>query len=164
MSFYTDSENRCSTYSKYFDVSSLSRQPPLPRPASRLGRTNDCRYDPPHFFQRSGSHDTIRAGTLPFAGAVWMMVAGLCFAAVNSLSQYVSFKLGLPSTQVAFHQYLIALVCLLPWLIRHGLAPVADDQPAAAAPAAGRSRGGRHPVLAVGAGGSLCPSGRASPC
>ena len=57
----------------------------------------------------------------PFAGAVWMMVAGLCFAAVNSLSQYVSFKLGLPSTQVAFHQYLIALVCLLPWLIRHGL-------------------------------------------
>ena len=57
----------------------------------------------------------------PFAGAVWMMVAGLCFAAVNSLSQYVSFTLGLPSTQVAFHQYLIALVCLLPWLVRHGL-------------------------------------------
>lgn len=57
----------------------------------------------------------------PLAGAVWMMVAGLCFAAVNSLSQYVSFKLGFPSTQVAFHQYLIALVCLLPWLIRHGL-------------------------------------------
>ncbi|EOD53242.1 drug/metabolite exporter family protein, partial [Aeromonas molluscorum 848] len=57
----------------------------------------------------------------PFAGAIWMMVAGLCFAAVNSLSQYVSFKLGLPSTQVAFHQYLIALVCLLPWLVRHGL-------------------------------------------
>ena len=58
---------------------------------------------------------------LPFAGAVWMMVAGLCFAAVTSLSQYVSFTLGLPSTQVAFHQYLIALVCLLPWLVRHGL-------------------------------------------
>ncbi len=57
----------------------------------------------------------------PFAGAVWMMVAGLCFAAVNSLSQYVSFKLGLPSTQVAFHQYLVALICLLPWLVRHGL-------------------------------------------
>ncbi|MGL5288661.1 MAG: DMT family transporter [Aeromonas sp.] len=57
----------------------------------------------------------------PLAGAVWMMVAGLCFAAVNSLSQYVSFKLGLPSTQVAFHQYLIALICLIPWLIRHGL-------------------------------------------
>ncbi len=50
-----------------------------------------------------------------------MMVAGLCFAAVNSLSQYVSFKLGLASTQVAFHQYLIALICLLPWLVRHGL-------------------------------------------
>lgn len=57
----------------------------------------------------------------PIAGAVWMMVAGLCFAAVNSLSQYVSFKLGLASTQVAFHQYLIALICLLPWLVRHGL-------------------------------------------
>ncbi|WP_201796705.1 DMT family transporter [Aeromonas cavernicola] len=57
----------------------------------------------------------------PFAGAVWMLAAGLCFAAVNSLSQYVSFDLDLPSTQVAFHQYLIALVCLLPWLIRHGV-------------------------------------------
>lgn len=57
----------------------------------------------------------------PLAGAVWMVAAGLCFAAVNSLSQYVSFKLGLPSTQVAFHQYLIALICLLPWLVRHGL-------------------------------------------
>ena len=28
---------------------------------------------------------------------------------------------ALPSTQVAFHQYLIALICLLPWLVRHGL-------------------------------------------
>ncbi|QFI54620.1 hypothetical protein FE240_07860 [Aeromonas simiae] len=44
----------------------------------------------------------------PLAGAVWMMVAGLCFAAVNSLSQYVSFALGLPSSQVAFHHYLVA--------------------------------------------------------
>lgn len=43
----------------------------------------------------------------PLAGAVWMMVAGLCFAAVNSLSQYVSFALGLPSSQVAFHHYLV---------------------------------------------------------
>ncbi len=44
----------------------------------------------------------------PLAGAVWMMVAGLCFAAVNSLSQYVSFALGFPSTQAAFHHYLVA--------------------------------------------------------
>lgn len=58
----------------------------------------------------------------PLAGAVWMVVAGLCFAAVNSLSQYASAALGLPSTQVAFHQYLIALLCLLPWLLRHGIA------------------------------------------
>ncbi|MGL5948678.1 MAG: DMT family transporter [Aeromonas sp.] len=58
----------------------------------------------------------------PIAGAVWMMTAGLCFAGVNSLSQYVSVALHLPSTQVALHQYLIALLCLLPWLIYKGLA------------------------------------------
>ena len=49
----------------------------------------------------------------------------------GSLGQYVSFQLGLPSTQVAFHQYLVALICLLPWLIPSRPASVPDDQPAA---------------------------------
>ncbi|WP_025674280.1 DMT family transporter [Salinivibrio socompensis] len=57
----------------------------------------------------------------PLQGAAWMLTAGLCFAMVNSLSQYVSFKLGLPSTTVAFIQYAIALVAMLPWLKQLGI-------------------------------------------
>ena len=64
--------------------------------------TNDCRYDPPHFLYVIRISVTLLPQALPFAGAVWMMVAGLCFAAVNSLSQYVSFTLGLPRPRSPF--------------------------------------------------------------
>ncbi|WP_244556594.1 DMT family transporter [Enterovibrio nigricans] len=57
----------------------------------------------------------------PVLGATWMLTAGLCFAMVNSLAQYVSFQMQLPSTTVAFIQYFIALVAMAPWLRSMGI-------------------------------------------
>jgi len=117
----------------------------------RLGRTNDCRYDPPHFFQRSGSHDTL-AQALSFCrcslddGSGPLLRRRQQPEPVCQLQARPPFDPGrLPSISD----------CLgLPAALAHSSrsAPVADDQPAAAAPAAGRPGGGRHPVLAVGAG------------
>ncbi|MGF1869459.1 DMT family transporter [Photobacterium indicum] len=57
----------------------------------------------------------------PIQGASWMLTAGLAFALVNSLAQYLSVKLHLPSTTVGFIQYFIALIAMLPWLNNLGL-------------------------------------------
>ncbi len=57
----------------------------------------------------------------PILGAAWMLSAGAAFAGVNSLGQYLSFKMGMPSSNVAFFQYLIAVAILLPWMKQQGL-------------------------------------------
>ena len=50
-----------------------------------------------------------------------MLTAGLAFAIVNSLAQYVSINFGLPSTTVALIQYAVALVVILPYLKSLGI-------------------------------------------
>ncbi|CAM3754566.1 DMT family transporter [Vibrio aquimaris] len=50
-----------------------------------------------------------------------MLTAGLAFALVNSLAQVASIKFGLTSTTVAFVQYAIALVVILPYLLSLGI-------------------------------------------
>ena len=61
----------------------------------------------------------------PIQGGSWMLTAGLAFAIVNSLAQYLSIKLHMASTMVALFQYFIALVVMIPWLktlgFRHAL-------------------------------------------
>ena len=57
----------------------------------------------------------------PAQGASWMLTAGLAFAIVNSIAQYVSMNFGLPSTMVALVQYGIALIVILPYLRTLGL-------------------------------------------
>ncbi|WP_394246143.1 DMT family transporter [Vibrio profundi] len=57
----------------------------------------------------------------PIQGASWMLTAGLAFAIVNSLAQVASINFGLPSTTVAFIQYAIALVVILPYLRTLGI-------------------------------------------
>lgn len=57
----------------------------------------------------------------PVQGASWMLTAGLAFAVVNSLAQYVSINFGLPSTTVALVQYAIALIAILPYLMSLGI-------------------------------------------
>lgn len=50
-----------------------------------------------------------------------MLTAGFAFALVNSVAQYVSMHMHLPSTTVALIQYGIALVVILPWLRTLGI-------------------------------------------
>ena len=57
----------------------------------------------------------------PLRGAAWMLTAGLAFAVVNSLAQYLSIKMHVPSTSVALIQYFIALIAMLPWLRKLGI-------------------------------------------
>ena len=57
----------------------------------------------------------------PVQGASWMLTAGLAFAIVNSIAQYLSINFGLPSTMVALVQYAIALVVILPYLRTLGI-------------------------------------------
>ena len=55
-----------------------------------------------------------RADTRPVAGALWMLVTGLCFVAVTALVKYLGDRV--PAPQSAFLRYLLGLVFLLPVL------------------------------------------------
>ncbi len=57
----------------------------------------------------------------PLVGALWMVLAGLCFAVNNVATQYMSTKLGLHNTVIGFFQYFIAFIVMLPWMIKTGL-------------------------------------------
>ena len=57
----------------------------------------------------------------PLIGALWMVLAGMCFAVINTANQYMSVRLGLHNTVVGFFQYFISFIVMLPWLISTGL-------------------------------------------
>jgi len=57
----------------------------------------------------------------PLVGAIWMILAGLCFAINNVTTQYMSTDLGLHNTVIGFFQYFIAFIVMLPWMIKTGL-------------------------------------------
>jgi len=61
-------------------------------------------------------------------GAFWMIAAGAFFAAVNTSIQAATMWYGLPSTSVAFWQYLIALGFAVPWLMGQGLSVLRTRQ------------------------------------
>ncbi|PLW78156.1 DMT family transporter [Cohaesibacter celericrescens] len=67
----------------------------------------------------------LRSGAL--WGAIYMILAGLCFALVNTGSQYLTMSLGLASGMVAFGQYFVALLFSLPWLYKVGLQAAKTD-------------------------------------
>lgn len=48
-------------------------------------------------------------------GAILMVAAGVLFACVNTMLQFVTMSLGIPAPTATFWQYGIALVALLPW-------------------------------------------------
>ena len=66
-------------------------------------------------------------GHAPLRGALWMIGAGACFALGNSLLRYLTGVL--PSYAVAFLQYGLALLILLPWVLVRGLASVRTARP-----------------------------------
>ncbi len=58
---------------------------------------------------------------IPLQGALWMILAGTCFAIINTSNQYLSTRLGLHNTVVGFFQYFISFMVMLPWIIKTGL-------------------------------------------
>jgi drug/metabolite transporter (DMT)-like permease len=54
------------------------------------------------------------------AGAGWMVLAGIAFAILNVVTQWLTMKLAFPSASAAFWQYAFALVFSLPFLKKVG--------------------------------------------
>lgn len=65
--------------------------------------------------------------TAPIRGALFMVAAALCFAAINSGVQWATTNNQIGSTSVAFYQYLFALVFALPWIWREGIKSLATN-------------------------------------
>ncbi len=59
-------------------------------------------------------------GSPSFRGAGFMILAGMAFAGLNTITQHVTMNLGLSSTSDAFWQYFLALIFSLPMLARSG--------------------------------------------
>lgn len=66
-----------------------------------------------------------------FLGAAYMILAGIAFAALNTITQHVTMNLGLSSTSDAFWQYFIAFLFSIPMLMRSGLQPLKTRRPVA---------------------------------
>ncbi|MBL6735047.1 MAG: DMT family transporter [Shewanellaceae bacterium] len=52
----------------------------------------------------------------PSQGALLMVIAGVAFAIINTLTQYLSQNFGLSSTMISVIQYGLALLMMCPWL------------------------------------------------
>ncbi|WP_371412277.1 MULTISPECIES: DMT family transporter [Ensifer] len=63
------------------------------------------------------------------AGAAWMILAGVAFALLNVVTQWMTMQLGFSATSTAFWQYAFALVFSLPFLFRAGLSAMRTDYP-----------------------------------
>jgi S-adenosylmethionine uptake transporter len=63
------------------------------------------------------------------AGAGWMVLAGIAFAILNVVTQWLTMKLAFPSASAAFWQYAFALVFSLPFLKKVGLAAMRTHYP-----------------------------------
>lgn len=63
------------------------------------------------------------------AGAGWMVLAGIAFALLNVVTQWLTMRLSLAPTAVAFWQYAFALVLSLPLLRKLGLGALRTSRP-----------------------------------
>ncbi|WP_159952123.1 DMT family transporter [Rhizobium sp. 18065] len=64
-----------------------------------------------------------------FTGAAFMVLAGIAFAVLNVVTQWLAMTLGFPAASTAFWQYGFALVLSLPLLFRLGLKAMRTDYP-----------------------------------
>ena len=65
----------------------------------------------------------------PLKGALFMVLAGIAFAAANAITWTVTYKMGFKPQSDAFWQYAIASVFSLPFLWRHGFAAMKTAHP-----------------------------------
>lgn len=70
---------------------------------------------------RSHSNAFVVSNSSAVAGALFMIAAGAAFAVVNTSLQAVTMRIGMAPTAAAFWQYLVAMLCCLPWVMRTGL-------------------------------------------
>lgn len=63
------------------------------------------------------------------AGASWMVLAGIAFALLNVVVQWLTTRLSLAAASVAFWQYAFALVLALPLLRKLGLGALRTQRP-----------------------------------
>lgn len=64
-----------------------------------------------------------------FRGALYMVLAGVCFATANAITFVITAQLGFLPQSDTFWQYAIALAFSLPFVLRHGLAGLKTDKP-----------------------------------
>jgi S-adenosylmethionine uptake transporter len=73
------------------------------------------------------SSRAIAFGSPAIEAATYMVAAGAAFALVNVSVQAVTMQFGMASASAAFWQYLVALLCGLPWIIRTGIGVLKTD-------------------------------------
>ena len=64
-----------------------------------------------------------------FRGALFMVLAGICFATANAITFIITAQLGFKPQSDTFWQYAIALGLSLPFVLRHGLAGLRTERP-----------------------------------
>jgi drug/metabolite transporter (DMT)-like permease len=79
--------------------------------------------------------ETTTSASRPWQGAIFMVSAGIAFAAINVITQKVTGSpnyggLGFKPTSDAFWQYFIALVVSLPFIAKYGLGALKTTHPA----------------------------------
>lgn len=72
--------------------------------------------------------------TQPIKGAIFMVLAGICFATANAITYHITAPadwggLGFRAQSDTFWQYLIATVLSLPFVLRHGLSALRTQRP-----------------------------------
>ncbi|MBX3736289.1 MAG: DMT family transporter [Candidatus Didemnitutus sp.] len=77
----------------------------------------------------SGAQAARTASQRALAGASWMVLAGIAFALLNVATQWLTMRLSLASTAVAFWQYAFALALSLPLLRKLGLGAMRTSRP-----------------------------------
>lgn len=65
----------------------------------------------------------------PLKGAIFMVLAGIAFAAANAITWTVTYKLGFKAQSDAFWQYAIATAFSLPFIWKQGLAAMKTRHP-----------------------------------
>ena len=65
----------------------------------------------------------------PLEGAIWMVLAGWCFAGVNILEQIATVQAHMPAPTAAFLQYFVAFLVVLPIAIRRGIGALKTRRP-----------------------------------
>jgi drug/metabolite transporter (DMT)-like permease len=65
----------------------------------------------------------------PLKGALFMVLAGIAFAAANAITWTVTYKMGFKPQSDAFWQYAIATLFSLPFLWKHGRAALKTTHP-----------------------------------